>query len=93
MHGGQTFSSIPQVLGRLRHVPKPPFTLGLVAWEAYSDWVISPSLVAGLLPLGFPFICTDFPCILGPFYHWLPPCYNIEIGHPVFDRIELNPIP
>ena len=19
-------------------------------------------------------------------------CYNIEIGHPVFDRIELNPI-
>ena len=20
-------------------------------------------------------------------------CYNIEIGHPVFDRIELNPIP
>ena len=20
-------------------------------------------------------------------------CYNIEIGRPVFDRIELNPIP
>ena len=87
-------------LGRLQwHLTSPrwtwvsprPLSLGLVAWEAYSDWVISPSPGADvLMSLQFPGICTDLPCIWVHIFHWLPPCYSMEIGHPEFDRIELT---
>ena len=88
----QTLGSVPWVLGRLGH-PQAPFSpkpdrLGGLQWLGDQ-----PSPVASLLlSLTFPCICTDFPCILGPhfFYFRLPPYYNIGIGHPVFDRIELN---
>ena len=70
--------------------PSPsPLPLGLVAWEAYSDWVIHPLPAAGLL-LYSPCICTDFSCIWVHIFLWMPPCYNIGIDHPVFDRIELT---
>ena len=65
-------------------VPRP-LSLGLVAWEAYSDWVLTPSPVAGVLmslrfPCLFMLVSLHFGCIL---YHWLPPCYFIEISGPV----------
>ena len=66
-----------------------PLPLGLVAWEAYSDWVISPSPVAGVL-LYSPCISTNFLAFWVHIFHWLPSCYNIERSCPVFDRIELT---
>ena len=73
-----------------------PPSLVLVAWLAYSDWVISPSLIADvlnaplfLLPcyfavLGIPLISCYYLGFGSLFATLLPSCYNIEIGHPAW---------
>ena len=80
-HSPVDSSSIPQVLGGFGHL--------VGSLEAYSDWVISPPPIVGVL-MSLPCICTVFPEFGSIFYHWLPPSYNTEIGHHVFDRIELT---
>ena len=89
---GGRLSGILQVLGRLRH-PQASFlrpgSLGGLQW--LGDQPLTCSWCAFVLVLSWYFALIFLH--LGPFYHWLPPCYNIEIGCPVFDRIELNPLP
>ena len=62
-----------------------PPTLVMVAWLAYIDWVINPSLAAGALNAQFLDLLW-FPCYYSALFGFLfatilPLCYNIELGH------------
>ena len=62
----------PLYMGRLKWHPMSPTSLVLVAWVAYSDWVISPSPAAGILNAHFGFLdFLDIMFLMGPY---LPLC-------------------